>query len=190
MDPGMLPTDRESIELSSTERNPYSSTVKTDVVGDFQESVSEESRLRRIISLLKVGGLSGSGDNARVLLGSMILKPGLKLPPLVRDQFEELTVKSISPKELLLTFLERDVAVEPRDIVIALQPKPKVGQLLYGESLEKLTNSANIAEIVSPAVSKFLEDSTQVELQNFTTSKVELMGVSQDATSPKKPESR
>ena len=184
-EPQMLPTDREVTEIAPTERNPYGASATVNLLTNVPKAVSEESRLRRIISLLKVGGVSGSGANARVLLGSLILKPGLELPPLLRDQFELLRVTEISAKEVHIAFLEREPAADPRSIIIALQAKPKVTQLLYGESLERLTDAgesgADLPTINSPAVLKFLEESMKAKLQNFTTPRVELMSAPQDA---------
>jgi len=184
----ILPKDRTFTELRAGERNPFGQAAAVAEPTAMQEAETEEVHLRRVIGAIKVGGVSGSGPRARVLLGSLILKPGDTLPPLFENQQEVLMISSVSEKEVRLTFLEKDASSEPRQIVIPLRLAPQVSQLLYGEAFEKLANVGpdgrpKIQEVPLKGVQDFLKASEEAGLQNITERKMDMMGeLKNDAT--------
>ena len=179
----LLPTGRTPIILQPGTRNPFGQVVTAQEPTAIEATETEETRLRRIIGYLKVGGLSGSSDNLRILLGSLILKPGDTLPPLVKDQQEILKVKSITKEEVFLTFFDKETTAEPRLIRIPFKTASRVAQMLYGEAVESLVKSTK--PIQHPGVQSFIEGSNGAELLNITQRKIEMMGVPKDAEQSK-----
>jgi len=178
----MLPSGRTFTELREGERNPFGQqiSVQPQIV---EESESEEARLRRIVSSVKISGVSESAGKKRVLLGSMILQVGDILPPLIRGQQESLRVSSIDSERILLAFVERDPGIESRQITIPLEMTPRVNQFLYGEAVEKLMNpdaSADGSEIPVAGVDEFFKGSSDASLQNVTNRKFQMMGEVKD----------
>lgn len=182
-DPSLLPDGRQRVELRPSERNPFAQQiVAQETPSSAQEGTSEESRLRRILRAMKINGVSGAQDGKRILLGSLILKPGSTLPPILKDQFEVLRVLSVEDSSIVLTFVERDSTMEPRKIVLPFMIKPVVSQMKFGEAFEELTKvgpSGRIeAEPLShPGVEDFLKGSREADLRNLADRDVQMMGV-------------
>jgi len=185
----LMPTGRVPIVLQSGVRNPFGQVATAQEPTAIEATETEESRLRRIISFLKVGGVSGSRDNRRVLLGSLILRPGDSLPPLIENQQEVLRVQSINGNSVVLSFVDKETGAEPRlfGIPIRIQT-PRVTQMLYGEAVENLGNfgkpaRANVLQL--KGVQDFIAGSKAVELLNVTDRKFDLMGGVKDAEKSK-----
>ena len=194
-DPRLFPDARESTTLRSNERNPFTAqqVVQESQTPAVPEAASEESRLRRILQAVKIGGVSGGNGKFQALLGSLIIKPGDSLPPLISNQFEELRVTSVDPSSITLSFFERDSTANPRQIVLPVGIKPDVSQFLYGEAVEELTQidpqrgrTAPLPQVENPAVTQTLKGSQDVDLKNLTDRAVKLMGVLHDAKKSEK----
>ena len=183
-----MPTGRTPITLQPGTRNPFGQAVTAQEPTTIEATETEESRLRRIIGFIKVGGVSGTPEKRQVLLGSLILKPGDTLQPLIEGQVEVLHVKSIASDFVLLNFVEKDASVEPREVRIPIKMAPRVTQMLYGEATEHLLSAApkvahpsSIPALPLKGVQDFIEGSKQADLLNVTIRKVELMGGGKDA---------
>ncbi len=191
-DSALFPDGRETIALRPGERNPFTQQVVQEAqTTAAPETASEESRLRRILRTIKISGVSGGNGKFQALLGSLILKPGNTLPPLINNQSEQLRVAAVDSRSLTLAFVERDPSADPRQIVLPIGIKPDVTQFLYGEAVEDLIKldqkgQSTLPPIENPEVAKILKDSQDVDLNNMTDRGVKLMGVVHDVPQPKK----
>jgi len=189
-DPSLYPNGRQRVELRPTERNPFAQQIAPEVVpANPQEGATEEARLRRILRAMKIGGVSGSGGNRRVLLGSLILKPGATLPPILSNQFETLRVLSVDNTAVVLAFVERDSALSARQIVLPFAIKPGVSQVMVGEVFEDLTKMGLSGKISAPpltiqGVDDLLKGSREADLRNMADRDVQMMGVITNAEKP------
>jgi len=177
----MLPTDREVVELKSNERNPYVGQSLAVPATDAEETITEETRIRRVLSVLKVGGVSGSGENTRVLLGPLILKKETKLPPFFRNQIEELYVSAISSGTIEVSFRENDPQTEPRRVFISLNMTPRNQMLLVGEAVEILIppsaeSNSGIPNMEFGGANLFLQGTKEADFQNIVNPQTDMMG--------------
>jgi hypothetical protein len=189
----VYPDGRQILEIRSNERNPFAQQIvePMSTAANPQEGASEEARLRRIFRAVKVNGLSGTPGKRQILLGSLILKPGIILPPLINNQSEVLRVVSLDEDSMLLEFVEKDPSVDPRKITLPFDLKPEVTQFLYGEAVEELAQigskgQAKMPPLASPAVDQIVKGSQDAELQNMTDRDVKWMGVVHDDQAQKK----
>jgi hypothetical protein len=182
-DSSLLPDGRQRAELRPSERNPFAQQITPEAApATTQEGATEESRLRRILRAIKIGGVSGTAGHKQVLLGSLILKPGTVLPPILKNQFESLRVLSVDDTSVVLAFVERDPSVESRQIVLPYRIQPEVTQVMYGEAFEELTKVGPSGKIEAPPLTlqganDLLKGSREAELRNMADRDVQLMGV-------------
>jgi len=183
----LLPTGRTPAVLQPNARNPFGQAVTAQEPATIEATETEETRLRRIIGFIKVGGVSGTPDKLRVLLGSLILKSGDTMPPLIEEQKERLQVKGITKDAVELSFVETDPSIDPRLVRIPIMTPPRVAHMFYGEAVENLVSIAPkpaqkaLASVPLKGVQDFIEDSKAIDLRNVTDRKVEMMGVVKDA---------
>ncbi|TSA37389.1 MAG: hypothetical protein D4R65_00915 [Verrucomicrobiaceae bacterium] len=141
----LYPDTRKVLDVRANERNPFAQQI-TDSPGPTQEGVSEDARLRRILRAMKIGGVSGTPGHRQLLLGSLILKPGVVLPPLISNQAEVLRVVSVDDSSITLEFVEKDPASDARKILLTFGIKPEVRQFMYGEAVEAVTKAGVTAQ--------------------------------------------
>jgi len=177
--------------LRTGERNPFTQkAVQYEAISGAPEPVSEESRLRRILSAVKISGLSGGNGKFQVLLGSLIIKPGDTLPPLIGNQTERLRVTTVDSSSLTLSFIEKDPAADARQIVLRFNTRPEVKQFLSGEAAEMVIQSVaknppkmkDVTVAFPPTVDAILTNGQAAELTE-STGKL-LMGTAPDAKTP------
>ena len=191
-DPSLFPDGRQRVELRPAERNPFTQQIAPEVTPTAtQEGATEESRLRRVLRAMKINAVSGAQGGKRVLLGSLILKPGSTLPPIINNQFEVLRVLSIDDAAVVLAFVERDSTVEPRQVVLPFAIKPVVSQVMFGEAFEELTKVGpsgriEVPPLSHPGVDDFLKGSREADLRNMADREVQMMGVVTNAEDAKK----
>jgi len=191
-DPSLFPDGRQRAELRPQERNPFAQQAAIEEApANPQEGASEEARLRRILRAMKIGGVSGSTDQRHVLLGSLILKPGTTLPPILKNQSETLRVLSVGDGSIVLAFVERDPSVPARQIALPLGIKPEVTQLMFGEAFEALTKVGPSGRVEAPPLTiqgaeDFLQSSKEANLRNMADRDVQMMGVITNAENAKK----
>ena len=191
-DPSLYPDGRQKVDLRPTERNPFAQQIAPEVVqANPQEGATEEARLRRILRAMKIGGVSGTPGDMRVLLGSLILKPGTTLPPILSNQFETLRVLSVDDTAVVLAFVERNSAISARQIVLPYAIKPGVSQVMIGDAFEELTKVGPSGKIAVPpltiqGVDDLLKGSREADLRNMADRDVQMMGVITNAENAKK----
>lgn len=191
-DPSLFPDGRQRAEMRPNERNPFAQQITVEEApANPQEGASEEARLRRIFRAMKVGGVSGSADHQQVLLGSLIIKPGATLPPILKNQSEKLRVLSVGDGGVVLAFVERDPSLAARQIALPIGIKPEVTQMMIGEAFEALTKVGPSGKIEAPPLTiqgadDFLKGSKEANLRNMADRDVQLMGVITNADKPTK----
>ncbi len=193
-DSALLPDGRQKIELRPSERNPFAQQVVAETAPTtLQEGATEESRLRKILRAVKISGISGKPGHKQVLLGSIIIKPGDTLPPILKNQFERLVVVSVDDSNIVLAFGEKDTAVDARKIVLPIGIKPEVTQFMYGEAFEQLVKIGPGGKIDAPPITNqgavdFIKGSQDADLKNMADRDVDLMGVVTNAENSDKKE--
>ena len=192
-DPTLFPDGRQKVDLRASERNPFAQQIAPEMPPPTtQEGTTEESRLRKLLRAMKIAGVSGNPGNKQVLLGSLILKPGTILPPILKNQVEVLKVLSVDDTAVVLAFVERDKSAAARKIVLPFRIKPEVTQVMYGEAFEELTKVTPGGKIEAPPLTlrgadDLLKGSREADLRNMAERDVELMGVITHAENSNKP---
>lgn len=178
------PDKREPATVQEAERNPFGlvSLPPTEVEETATiQAETEEERLRRILGNMRVSGMSGSPGAYLVLLGSMQIKEGQRLPKLFADQAELLRVTKVTDREIILSFEEKDASVPPRTIGLGYDLRPRPQSLLPGEIFGKLVpftskGARDLKPLEVPAVKAIAEGAEAAGLQGLTERAFELMG--------------
>jgi len=178
------PEKREPAKVLEGERNPFGlvSLPPTEVEdADTIQAETEEMRLRRILGNMRVSGAGGSAGSKSLLLGPMKIKAGERLPKLFADQAEILTVTSITDREIILSFEEKDPNIPPRTIGLGYDLEPRPQSLLPGEIFRQLVpftskGSPDLKPLEVPAVKGITEGAEASGLQGLTERSFELMG--------------
>jgi hypothetical protein len=178
------PAKREPASVQEDERNPFGLvSVPPPETREIEpvEAETEEMRIRRILGNLRISGLSGAPGSYRILLGPVQLAEGDEVPKLFADQGEILRVRSISERELVLTFNEKDPNLPPRTIGLGFDLKPRPRSLLAGELFRKLVpftpkGAPALKPLESPAVQAIVEGMEAAGLESITERSYDLMG--------------
>ncbi len=177
------PEKREPAVVREGERNPFGlvSLPAEEPSAAVLETETEENRLRRILGSMRVSGLSGSPGSYRVVLGSVQLREGERMPKIFADQAEILKVTSITDREIKLAFEEKDPSLPPRTIGIGYDLRPRPQSLLPGEVFGKLVpfgpgGGPNLEPLEIPAVTAVTEGAEAGQLQGLTERSFDMMG--------------
>jgi hypothetical protein len=178
------PELREPAKILEGERNPFGLVAlpKEEVTEtETIQAETEEMRLRRVLGNMRISGVSGSPGFYRVVLNSMHLKQGDILPKLFADQAETIQVTSISDREVILSFAEKDPSIPPRTIGLSYDLKPRASSLLPGEIFQKLVpftskGTVDLKPLELPAAKFIAEGAEEGNLQGLTERTFELMG--------------
>lgn len=103
------PGDRIHTEVPLEERNPFGVLSVPEPAEEDRIEIkveSEEDKIKRVLTNMKVGGLSGVPGTYRVLLGPMALAKGDRLPQIFHNQREQLVVHEIVDGKITLRFVE------------------------------------------------------------------------------------
>lgn len=180
------PERREPAVVREGERNPFGLvSVPTEEPGAAAppQTETEENRLRRILGSMRVSGVSGTPGAYRIVLGSMQLKEGERLPKLFADQAEVLRVSRITEREITISFEETDPELPPRTIGLGYDLRPRPQSLLPGELFGRLVpfgpgGTPDLEPLEVPAVKAITEGTEAGRLQALTERSFELMGES------------
>lgn len=178
------PEKREPAQVRENERNPFGLVSLPPAAEEETETIeaeTEEQRLRRIIGNMRISGLSGSPGSYRLLLGSMAIREGDKLPKLFSDQAEVLHVSKITEREVVLTFQEKDPNLPPRSMSLSFNFQPRPQSLLPGEIFRKLVpftdkGAPDLKPLEVPAVKSIVEGAEEGGLQGWTDRSREMLG--------------
>lgn len=178
------PEKREPAEVGSGERNPFGLVAlppeeveETEII----QTETEEMRLRRILGNMRVSGVSGSPGSYRVVIGSMHLQRGDSVPKLFANQAEKLRVTSITDREIVFSFEEKDSSMPARSIGVSYDLQPRPESLLAGEVFQKLVpfsakGALDLKPLELPAVKAISEGAEAGNLQGLVERSFELMG--------------
>lgn len=180
----LVPDKREPATVQEAERNPFGlvSLPPTEVQETATiQAETEEERLRRILGNMRVSGMSGSPGAYLVLLGSMQVKEGQRLPKLFADQAELLRVTKVTDREIILSFEEKDASLPPRTIGLGYDLRPRPQSLLPGEIFGELVpftskGARDLKPLEVPAVKAITEGAEAAGLQGLTERAFKLMG--------------
>lgn len=178
----MQPDQRAPVPVTTDERVPFAGTgVEAEQAPGRPTQESEEQKLRRVLSNMRVSGLSGTKGNYRILLGSMALKEGDTLPRLFRDQAETLRVRSISERQVTLEFCENSAGKLPRAFGVPFNLKPTVDSMMVGEVFTNTIKfdrqgQPNMAPMQSEQVNVYLEGAEKTGYQTIVERTYYLMG--------------
>ncbi|GAT33413.1 hypothetical protein TSACC_21829 [Terrimicrobium sacchariphilum] len=132
---GLLPQQKASLTVSSSERNPFGKKPPKKTVEQAKVPVeNEESRLRDAISELPLAGVVEARGGVKVLLGSIAIQENELLPALISGQTEQIRVISVTPKEVMLAFVDSDGTANNRKIRLQVDMTPSVRYKLGGSS--------------------------------------------------------
>jgi len=115
-----LPTERPVVEVAPTENNPFVGKPQLKGEALAEEVETEESRLRRLLMKLPIGGIVKTGESCVVMMGPLTLREGDQLPGLLQGQTERVRVVKLNEREMVFGFIERDgtsaTRTQPRTI--------------------------------------------------------------------------
>lgn len=190
------PEKREPAKVDEGERNPFGLVSLPPTEVEETETIAaetEEMRLRRILGNMRVSGAGGTAGSHSVLLGPMRIKTGDRLPKLFADQAEILTVTSITDREIILSFEEKDTAVPPRTIGLSYDLRPRPQSLLPGELFREVVpftskGAPDLKPLEMPAAKAVAEGAKAAEAQGLTERTFKLMGEPEFRADEKKTE--
>lgn len=133
----LKPQDKTSETVKEGEHNPYG---KSDVElrSMNQKGTNEENEIRERLEKLRVVGVSPGARGLRVMLGDMVLEPGLFVPQILPDQSLMLRVASISTESIELVWVEKKPSGLPaRTMIIMVDLRPYVRYKLMGQPTDK-----------------------------------------------------
>ncbi|MCA1963041.1 MAG: hypothetical protein LDL31_03735 [Prosthecobacter sp.] len=119
----ILPDEKTPETIRPEENNPF------EAIGDkdTNEGDTEENRVRSILQSMPAKGGGFGPQGMRVMLGSMRLEAGQEVPPVLPDQEVVLKVKSITPTQIELVWVEKKpTGLPPKPFVIDVDVSPKV----------------------------------------------------------------
>lgn len=193
----LLPEMRSPAEVRPGERNPFGLVSvpppEEEKTAEPVKAETEEMKIRRILGNMRVSGLGGEPGNYTVLLGPLKLRTGEELPRLFANQAEVLRVASITDRDIVLTFSEKDPNLPPRTIGLNIDLKPRVHSLLAGDLFTKAVpfdkkGAPDLKPIETQQVKDLLDALKKQEFQSLVDRRTELMGEASQPPSPSEPE--
>lgn len=132
--PLLMPSNRQTVEVSGSERNPFAKVEepKPDKPTIEVDAKSEESRIEAVLTGLKIVGRTRGPNGWKVLLGDLILEAGKPLPPVIEGQTQILRVAAIYDSMVEIEWVNQDSRELTKRIFIAVQLTPSVGSALGG----------------------------------------------------------
>lgn len=133
----LKPNDKTSELVRDADRNPFGKS-NAELEAQNQKGTNEENQIRELLEKLRVVGVSPGQRGLRVMLGDMVLEPGLLVPQVLPDQTISLRVANITAEAISLVWEEKKpTGLPPRTLTIAVDLRPYVRVQLMGQSNEK-----------------------------------------------------
>jgi hypothetical protein len=180
----LQPENRQPVNVTEDERNPFGMVAL--LPGESRpvqvlKAESEETKLRRVLSNMRISGLAGSPGSYGVLIGPIPAREGEELPRIFADQAERLRVDSITEREVKLVFVESDKSMVPRTIGLTVDLRPKVTALMPGEVFLRAVPFGADGGVTLPPMQSVAVDSTlkgleASDLESLTERSYDLMG--------------
>jgi hypothetical protein len=119
----ILPDEKNPELIRPEENNPFQIAVDESK----NEGDTEENRIRNILLAMPAKGGGYGPDGMRVMLGSMRLVAGQMVPDVLPDQEVKLKVKTITPSQIELVWVEKKpTGLPPKPFVINVDVSPRV----------------------------------------------------------------
>lgn len=118
-----LPEEKTPELIKPEENNPFEAAADQNE----KEGDTEENRVRDILLQMPAKGGGNGPAGMRVMLGSMRLEAGQMVPDVLPDQQVKLKVKSISPTQIEMVWVEKKpTGLPPKPFVIDVDVSPRV----------------------------------------------------------------
>ncbi|GEP41245.1 hypothetical protein [Brevifollis gellanilyticus] len=119
----ILPDEKNPEVIKADENNPFETVMDKTV----KEGDTEENRVRDILLSMPAKGGGNGMSGMRVMLGSMRLEAGQMVPNVLPDQQVKLQVKSITPTQIEMVWVEKKpTGLPPKPFVINVDVSPRV----------------------------------------------------------------
>lgn len=153
----ILPDEKNPEVIKADENNPFEAVADKNV----KEGDTEENRVRDILLSMPAKG-GGSGPNGmRVMLGSMRLEAGQEVPSVLPDQQVKLQVKSITPNQIEMVWVEKKpTGLPPKPFVINVDVSPRIR---YRMPSGAGGGSSGVGTIRMEGLSAFSRDTEETE---------------------------
>lgn len=183
----ILPDEKTPELIRAEENNPFQIAVdETKTEGD-----TEENRIRNILLAMTAKGGGYGPDGMRVMLGSMRLVAGQMVPDVLPDQEVKLKVKSITPSQIELVWVEKKpTGLPPKPFVIDVDVSPRVRYQMPAGVGEKGRAGGGIGTVRMEGLSAFSRNQEQPEEAGSETkaaANVETASRAQPVEEPAKP---
>jgi hypothetical protein len=177
----LTPESRTPERVEESDRNPFGMVTRLLDQMVSAEPVSEERKIRQVLSNLRITGFADSSAGRRVLLGSLALGVGDQLPQLFVGQVERLKVKVITDRDVVLQFVESDASRAERNIGLRIDLKPgeQPLSLLVGEAFLKAVpldqdGNPQLPPLESETVNDALKAAIEQDLRGVVERQTEL----------------
>jgi hypothetical protein len=150
----ILPDEKVPEQIKPTEHSPFTKQVEPQQ----NENVnSEHNMVMSKLMAMKASGIVNKDSDYSVLLGSLQLKRGEIVPPVIPNQSVQVKVNSITPEAIDFVWVDEKMSkrgLSAATFSIKLDMKPRITVILPGAaSADGKTNSASLApsNFVKPA---------------------------------------
>lgn len=156
----VLPDEKTPERVKPEENNPFESALEAASRNAPEDT--EENRVRDVLAKQPVVGASLRPDGMiKVLLGDIMLEPGMTVPPVFPEQQVRLKVRSITTGYIELAWQEKEATgLPPKVMLIPINMSPEVKYKLLGGQGQtgKITRSGNIARNAKPLAAQPIPD--------------------------------
>lgn len=133
----LKPEDKTSETVKEGEHNPFGKS-EVELRAQNQKGTNEENQIRERLEKLRVVGVSPGARGLRVMLGDMVLEPGLYVPQVLPEQDLMLRVGNITTQSIELIWMEKKPSGLPaRTMTIMVDLRPFVRTKLMGQPTQK-----------------------------------------------------
>ena len=143
----MRPSEKRSLTLKKSERNPYAKRSIDEGLTDEDQN-SEEISIRNRLQGLQVLGSSRGQRGMRLLLGDILVENGTVLPPLIPDQTQHLKVMEVTNNKVVLGWMDIETGdLTGKTLQISYDLEPSVQYILQGQKLSDNTGISRKLEM-------------------------------------------
>ena len=161
----MRPTEKRSLALKPSERNPYAQRTPQDGLSEDEEQGEEEIAIRKKLGALQVTGGSRNNNNklTTVLLGDIRIKRGMIMPQLLTNQTQQLKVTEITENKIVLGWLDIETGeLTGKTMQLPFDLSPSVIYVLHGQGGAvipgvKKTRQMGVLKPASPSATQGFE---------------------------------
>jgi len=151
----ILPDEKTPETIKADENNPFEAVADEKM----KEGDTEENRVRDILLSMPAKGGGNGPSGMRVMLGSMRLEAGQMVPDVLPDQQVKLMVKSITPKQIEMVWVEKKpTGLPPKPFVLDVDVSPRIRYMMPSGS--GTSGSSGLGTIRMEGLSAFSREET------------------------------